>query len=328
MSILFAGTEDSDFPINSGMTVQTFTYFRSTYGLREAVGLGSANGSYFASAPFSAQTSLWMQAMVYNNQNNVTNKGIFGVTSSSAFMKGIYLGPGSAYNKLAIFTFDGTTWTKLVEESGTSFTYTLRNQYTLQVSSYGVSGTVTAYVNGTQVATYTGDIRISGVSNFDTFIGYAPSANSICYFSEVIIADEDPRTFILALQNPSAAGDATAWTGAYTDINETTLSDVTMAYVNSNAADAQFNLLDAPAGNYGVKAVVLSARACKSASSTPTKLALGIKSNSTIDAGTGQALTTSWSTYQRILATNPTNSNANFTITELNALQLNLRSVA
>ncbi len=321
MSILWCGGEDIDFPNGASVVTSTTAgVFRTGYA-REAVQPGVGTSSYSNAFSGGAITSGWMQARCYYAASgNVTNFRLFGITTSGALAKGIYVGVGSANSRLAIYKYDGTTLTKLAEETGNSLTSGAINLLTLKFSNFGSSCTINLYSNGgSAVISGTYDASISGVSNLDSVVLFTPNVNYYGLFSEVVIADEDTRGFSIVTHAPNAAGTTNDWTGAYTDINETAINDSTAVYVNMTGKDEQFNLTNLPSGKWGIKAMRIVARMAKS-NSTPTTVALGYNNGGSIDAGTSQAVTTSWATYERL------DNTPGYTQAQVDSLQLNLRS--
>jgi hypothetical protein len=197
----------------------------------------------------------------------------------------------------------------------------------MQVIDYGANAYVNVYLNGSLLIAYgPGNVTVSGMTNFDC-IGIGPNISSYAIaFSEFIVADEDTRTFGLVTMAPSAAGDANAWTGLYSTIDETTLDDSDVVYVNTNDQDVQYNLVNFPAGTFGVKAVEVAARATKSSGSTPGTLKLGIKEAS-VNVDAGQTVTTGWATYLRLMQTDPIKAAA-WLQSDMNSLQIDLQSAA
>lgn len=196
----------------------------------------------------------------------------------------------------------------------------------MNIVDYGATATVTGYINGIQRVTFAGDTRISSITDLDR-VAFA-GADTWCYMSEFIVADVDTRGMSLVTLAPNASGDSKVdWTGDYDAIDELQVSDSDLMYSNVNDAVAQVNLLPTPAGNFAVKAAVISARCSRGLSSTPTKIALGVKTGGSIDAGSDQSLDAAWATKNRIMETNPVTTNA-WTTAELDALQLNLKARA
>jgi hypothetical protein len=186
--------------------------------------------------------------------------------------------------------------------------------------------TIRVWVNGVNVldgeydTTGTGGTELGCVA-----IRATATAGADYYISEIIVADEDTRSFALYTAAPNGL---TGWTGAYTDISEVTGDDATVIYTNTNDADALVDLTGPPAGNYALRAVMLVARAVRTADSTPLGLALGIKSGGSYSYGDDQDLDTGWGVYQRIMnTTNPATTNP-WEMSELTGLQMNLRAKA
>lgn len=199
----------------------------------------------------------------------------------------------------------------------------------MYVASYGASATVTVYVGGVLVITYSGDVTVPGMTDFDCTIfglgdGSAVNPDAV---SEIVVADEDTRLFSLVAMAPNGAGGTDAWTGAYTDCNPITINDANAVYTNTVGQDEEFNLTDLPSGTFTIRAVKISARASKSAGATATKLKLGYGTNSSTDVGAAQSLTTAWACYERLDQQNPVTSN-DWQQSEMNPLQVLMESAS
>jgi hypothetical protein len=327
MSILWCGGEDIDFPNGFSPAVNTSaTYSRAGYA-RCAVSIQTvSNMIRSALFPGGALTSLWFSVRAYVQDLGTTNnRGRIGLGKSGT-NNGLYLGRGSSAGKMALLKYEGGIWSNLAEEAGTSLGSALR-KIDVQVIDHGAAATVNVYLDGNQVIALVGDTTISGVTGLDSIIATCTANSEYWHLSEAIVADEDTRLMSLVTQAPNLAGDANAWTGLYTDIDETTLNDADLLYTNAAGNGAQFNTIDLPAGTFTIKAVRVAARAAKSASSTPTKVALGIKTGGTVDLDVGQSCTTAWQTLERLMAQNPVTTN-DWQQSEMNALQLAVGSVA
>jgi hypothetical protein len=333
MSILWCGGEDIDFPNgNPPIVTSTGGGFRAGYARCGLIpNISASQSATFAGG---AVTSCWLSFREWwevNGSNLGASTKIIGLTKSGTSGSGIWLSsPAAGGNRLAICKYDGSTRTELVVESGFSYPHGTLLRFDIQVISYGASGTVNVYLNGVLVVTYTGNIAVSGVSDLDRIWllgGHDPAYGG--GFSEIIVADEDTRAFpglvTLAL---TGAGTTDDWTGAYTQINGTVISDASPVYVNTNNKDEQFNVTDLPSGAFRIKAVKLAARAAVSSSgATPTKIALGYNSGGTVAVEADQTLTTAYDTYESISQVNPVTS-AEFVQSDMNALQINVRSKA
>ncbi len=328
MSILWAGGEDLNFPNGGGvgsLGSSNPNGFRAGYA---RVSLYATSSTLCKSTvlPGGAVTSAWLHCRIANEFNfpGSTSTGIvgFGLSGTS---KGLFFGYGSATGKAAILTYDGSAWTVLASESGSSATIVFHalQRLDMQVISYGASATVNVYLNGVLLVTFTGDVTVSGVSNFDS-VYYSNNGNFS--LSEIIVADEDTRAFAgLATMAPTAAGSTDDWTGAYTDVNPTSINDANAVYTDTASEDEQFNLTDLPSGAFHIKAVVVSARVTSTVGATADKVALGFRSGGSVAVGTSQSTTTAWETKEEIFAQNPVTS-ADWVQSDMNALQVDLQS--
>ena len=340
MSILWAGGEDLDFAQGSvlpqSQNISTAAgHFRAGYarcGIGTSIS-GSAS-AVFLSVPWAggAVTSCWLGfwiAQALPATAFKTHNLIAGLAQSGATGSGIYLMTDNASGeKLAIGTYlaSGPTIVQLASEVGTSLTSGAMLKLDIQIVNYGAAGTINVFSNGILIMTYTGDIRVTGVTGFDTTAtaGMGSTPGNQNWNSEFVVADEDTRTFALRTLAVSGAGDTDAWTGAYTDVNEIVLNDATLVTTNIVAFDEEFVLGSLPAGLFQVRAIQLVARS-SNASGTATDIAIGVRTAGATFPGTPQSLTTNWVALQSLLATNP-NTSAPWVSSDVNALQINLRS--
>jgi hypothetical protein len=324
MSILWTGSEDTDFPVEIGNPQVNTSTARSGYC---RVGI-QAQPIWLRSATFSggAITSFWL-SFITNADGAAT--AYIGVIKNTADHKGIYFGiSGTSGNaaKAAVYKWDGTTETKLYEEAGYSIPMWTNTKIDVQITDYGATADIRVYIGGSANAVISQDnvdISISAVSDLDA-VCLMPHGNN-AYASEIIVADEDTRTFSLVTIYPTGAGDTEEWDGAYSDVDEYTISDADIAYTNVVDENFQTQMSNLPSGSFAVKAVHMSMRACKSADATPTGIHLGVRSGSSDDHAAASTMQTYWYTYKREMATNPITS-AVWSQGEIDALQLSLRS--
>ena len=283
MSVLYAGVEDFDIEVfRSGIGIQSNpAYFRSGFA-RYCITPNSLS-AYSLTTDFSggAVTSCWFDLRVrFSGGANAAN---FGLCNSGASppSKGLWFGKGSTENKFAIFKYDGTTFTKLAEESGELLPLNTVIQLSIQVINYGASATVNVYLDGstTPLVTYSGDVTVGGVSNLNC-IGLRWTGN-YAWYSESIVADEDTRQMSVITLYPNAAGDSNDWDGAYTAIDESNYDINDTIYTDTADEDFLCNLSGTPAGaNLEVKAIRIAARAFKTADASIETLEIGVKSGS------------------------------------------------
>lgn len=320
MSILWCGGEDVDFPVFTGCWMSSGPR-RAGYD-RCSISISSAAAAKSAPFPGGAVTSAWLSFRYYAGYPHA-NDCFCGLGASATASSGLYVGLDSATaTKIALWKYNGTTWTQLASETGTSLT---DGKIHMELINYGANAIVRVYFNSVLIITYEGDVTVAGVTNVDSvFLG--PVA-IVIYITEIIVSTTDTRNMSLVTTYPSAAGDTLDWTGAYTTVDEDTINDADVAYDNTDGHQALYNLSNLPAGNFSVLAMKEVVRACKSSDSTPTRLNLGIKSGGTVDVADTKTLTTSWASYERYMAVNPVTGVA-FTPAEIDALQLCLESEA
>jgi hypothetical protein len=322
MAILWCGGEDLDF--QNGFTpvpVATFaSHFRAGYarcticGSTSAVTYRSTNFGPITSGWFGVQNYInwpWNTAACIGLGKSNTNSGIF-----------IGLGPNG---RPAIVKKDAGAVTVLAEHAITGTGGINLVKMDMQVINYGASATVNVYWNGALFLTYTGNIAAAGVTDLDQ-IQVNNTGNYISEFSEAIVADEDTRLLGVVALAPNANGTTQQWTGAMTDVNETTINDATYNYTNITLQDQQYNLIDLPASNLVIKDLMITARAAGPTGSTASKILLGVKSGASIDAGSQQTVNPAWVTYSRHFGNIDPATGLPWTVAAINALQLNLRS--
>lgn len=321
MAILWCGGEEIDFaPMPASVT--TAGRWRAAYS-RQAV--YASNPAY--SAAFGPVVSAWVSAQVYVYATSLIR--ILGLVNG-ATRKGLHFGfdsGGSNLAKGAVYKHDGSTYTLLASETGSSFVADSITKLDMQITSYGPTGNIKVYANGALIIDFTGDLSVAGVTNLDRFVvqGYVSSISNTP-LSEIIVADEDTRLFSLKTLIPNAAGDANSFTsGGYTEIDELALSDADTMYSATPGQAVQVGLTGMPTGDFVVKAVKLAARVADGVGGMGMKM--GVKTNAAIHLGAAVTLDASWRSIEALQHTNPATGNR-YTPAEIEALQLAFESTA
>jgi len=329
MAILWCGGEDIDFSLGAAITpITTASHFRAGYPrctVRQDTSGSISKSSIFAGG---AITSAWLSArmITFNVGLNLRMIGL-GLSGTN---KCLLIGTDSANAaKLALSKYDGTTLTQLAAELGTSLAPGVLQRLEVQVVNYGATATVNVYLDGALIITFTGNVTVSGMTNFDSvFVMRSnPSGSMFAEFSEIMVASEDLRAFpglvTLAL---TGDGTTTDWTGIFSTINGTTISDATPNYTDASDQLQEFDVTNLPSGTFKVRAIKIAARAAKAAG-TPTQIALGYNEAGTVTVGGDIALTTAYATYEQLDLVNPRTS-ADWDQSILNALQIAAKSKA
>lgn len=329
-TVLWMGGEDIDFPNGSGTCVPVMgSQIRTGYARVSLRSCLSGSGGIAVSTPFSggAITSGWISVRAYNDGNNSSRFAGFVKSGTS---NSLIMGTSASGNtKVALWKYDGTTWTELAASAAGAITGSALHKMDMQLINYGASATVNIYVDAlaTPALTYTGDVTAGGSVNVDS-VAISGNPNSTWYasISEAIVADSDTRQLSLVSLAPNAAGDLNQWTGSYTNVNPTWINDT--SYVTDNTSGNLFesNLINLPTGigAVAVQGVKVAARAAKYGSGMGS-LSLGVKTNATVSAPAAVAQGVGWATTETYYLTNPVTSST-WTSSEIDALQLLLKS--
>lgn len=320
-AILWIGSEDLDFPngvtsgCNAGGTATRAGYARAS--------VYACGGTIVSTNAFvgGAITSGWLSARMYIN-SSATSQHLFGL-GKLGNNNSLWVGNDTATNtKAALWKYDGTTWTKLASEAGTSLFNFSTQKMDMQVISYGASATVNIYANGTAspILTYSGDVTAGGNASLNTVTLLAG------IFSEIIVSDSDTRNMSLVTLAPNAAGTAgSGWVGTYASINPTTINDAANISDATSGDIFQTKMNALPAGNFSVLGARVATRGIKTATG-PGSLSVGVYTNAASNIPAASALQTTWgNTYETLYQTNPVTA-ANWTTGEINVLQLLLQS--
>lgn len=328
MAILWFGGEDFDFPNGANHNPGDYSGHRTGWArssINKVFDSSLAKSSLFQGG---AVTSAWMSSQFINWNGYAASQGILGFGLSTGGDSGIFVGtgataPSTGPAQIAIVKFDGTTWTVLASESGTSLAAFAFQKIDLQVINAGASATVNVYLAGTLLVTYTGNI---GISSFDSVYAYI---NQIAC-SEIVAADSDTRN-LGGLVTLTVTGDGTtaAWSGSYTGVNGTNYNGLAYSdgspVSSTGAQDEQFTVSSIPSGTWIVSGLKTIVRA----KSTGGTLQLGYASagGSPSFGGSAQAPGGSFGPLERWDFTNPITGSA-WTQADLTGLQLTLRASA
>lgn len=327
MTILFCGGELDDFTLSGTVTHDTSTSARRTTYSRAAVMPDpTISAIHRAVASITASSTFWVSARMYQTSLMLANAIFMQFASGGNVRLRLRVTTGSTTPTFYLEKYDGTTATTLATSTGTLSTATLMR---LDIAiTYGASGSVKVYRDGAlTLDTGTVDTTAGGSTTLDAV--HLSSCNSSAYtsWSEVIVCTQDARTLSLKTLVPDAAGTTSSWTGAYTDIDETTASDTDVLTSATAMQVTSVNTTGMPSGwsNLTVTAIKCIASAARG-STGPSKLALGVRTNSTDSFPTATTLDTGFSapvtTYYEL---NPVTGVA-WTTTEVDALQIAFRS--
>jgi hypothetical protein len=308
MAIIWCGGEDIDFP--NGATPVTATAVARTAYARVRMYGGICNSNLFTPI-----TTGWFSCYVYYSSSTLTYMGL----DNLAEAKGLFVQITSSAIGLARRA--GSTFTTIVT---TPITLGTNDKIDMHIEEYSATGRVKLYQNRTLVLDYTGDLTTNGPTNFDNVAYKAWHLGTYISLLEFIVADEDTRMFSLKTIAPNANGDVNEWSGAYTAIDETAVSDADTIYTDQADRNFQTNLTGMPAGDFIVKAVKVTARATDGVGGLGMQM--GIKTNGSLFLSDPITLDSVWKSYDSLYTNNPATANR-FTPAEIEALQIAFKSV-
>lgn len=344
MTILFAGSEDADFEGSNGNTsvTTTTTFFRSNY-VRCALGLANADVGallFYRLARLSAAvSSLWATGRWCYSSGLLNSTGgallVFFDGNTPRLLLTTDGGTPSTGTKWRLQKMNaaGTLTTLATGTINIPTASSVLKKLDMQVD-YAAAGSVNVYVDGVLGLTYSGDVTTDSATTLSA-VGYGRVAGgnnsaTIHYWSECIVADTDTRSMSLVALTPNGAGSDSAWTGAYTDINETAIDDA-QALTSGTANQVSTFTVSAgsvlSSGSVPIAAVVVNAKAQKGATG-PANLQLAVRASGSNYFGSSKALNSSYMPTWDQWVTNPA-SGAPWVNTDLTAagFQIGVKSI-
>lgn len=341
MSINGQAQEAEDFTTVTGVYVYATAgsqAFRSGYQRGALYQTTSdANAMIYKAMP-SAKTTQCFTARMGGQGNGWggATSPLFVVTDGGTPILGVWSTVTTGY--LKIRKYNGSTWDDLA--TGAKPTTGSPIRLDMYVENYGASGRVRVWlreVAGVAPAvlwldTGTVDISTTGHTSFDGIIASIVNPGSVSSptdlnstAAELIFADEPTMRLNLATIYPNAAGDTNTWdSGTYASVDE--LAADTGDFTESGTAGQLFlaNVTDLPSTAETPQNVQVTVLAAKGTSG-PTKIALAIKTHSTVYYSGEFSLTEAYAPYSFIWSVNP-NTSAAWTRAEITALQIGYES--
>jgi hypothetical protein len=195
----------------------------------------------FKTKPFTAVAELWLHFIVYTE--NVTNSTetvlTFRKNSSGLIQARLKKSTNSTTYQMQV-SVDGSAFTDV----GSTFTMTNLAQHEMDIhlKFHASTGAVDVYVDGTSVVAYSGAL-VSADNLVDEVHFSGEETSNAKYYSEIIVADESTVGWDLIALAPTAAGTHTAWAGAYTDVDETSVTTTDVMW-GTTGEQISFNFAD------------------------------------------------------------------------------------
>jgi len=253
ISCVFAGTVTAETGFDAG-------YARAAYGAASnAAGLTPANT--VRTNPFTPSSSFWFSAQYYegslSNQANYPWLVFYDAGTARLGLRAT----GVAQQVMLTTRTAANTLVNLVIATGSICANGDRCKLDVKVV-YAVAGSVEVYSNGLLILSYSGDITTDGATTLDQ-VGVAnhSSGGPFTYWSELIVANEDTRSYRLFSSVPQAAGTPQEWAGALAgNINELTINDANFNSTVTANQRSNWTLQALPAGTQAIVNVSTCAR--------------------------------------------------------------------
>jgi hypothetical protein len=197
--------------------------------------------------------------------------------------------------------------------------------------TYGTSGSVTIYINGAQVFTFSGDTTTDGATTLSSveLAGIATGSTNTTW-SEIIVLDSDTRGCGLWLMNSNTSGTNSQWAGTASTVNKNQINDTGFVTAASNNLIEDYKPsggggsggIALPAGSYTVLGVVESVRALVGTAG-PQHLQAGFNFAGTWQWGSSFAPSTSFGNFSNIVWNTNPNTGAAWTIADITAATFN-----
>lgn len=327
MTTYFIGSEIDDFVL--GGTVGNISMVTS------AAAYNSANGRGAVGIDGAAEDTAYIETTAFSETEFWThwNHGYTTIFSSS--MRGVkFYEAGTAKiailfnqsgNVMSVQLWNGSSWvTTLTSATGL---FAASTRYVMDVFiKLGNPGRISVYRNGVPIMS-DATLDLSAYSAIDKvrFQASGTTSNNDLYWSEVIVADWNTIGSKVVTRIPDANGNYTAWTGAYTDIDE--ISGGSDVISSNNVGDRESWSLSAfPAlvGGESIESVKMSVNGLRDAAG-PQAINMFNRQGGTDYDGSDQTLTTSNAGYSQVWDLNPATAAA-WTVAELDASEWGVRA--
>jgi len=308
--------EDGDFAyingfVGSGVLIQTSgNYFRSGYARCGVSFSGTSANCYgqrlWLSGP---QTTAWCSFRVWNSNATSSNPYIFLDLVDTSGLPRIRILNTSGNGVNGPYTVYTVNSSGTINELGTTsggFTPSPTVPDKLDINfNYSMSGSLTIYINSSQVFSYTGNITTNSISelagvNHGVLAGNSSSQTA---WSECIVSSTDTRNLSVITCAARSAGTLDQWTGAYANVNEISVNDGTFD-TTTTSGNVQRYKMSGITGDFNIYGVVTNLRATQGGGSL-THLALTQLIDGTSYIDTVQNFPSSFEQVQFVQMTNP-----------------------
>lgn len=275
---------------------------------------------------FSDQTEFWSSAWCYQVYGLSANLLLFQYSTGSALLLS-----SDTSNYLYLKIWDGVAWNTLAT-SASPVPPPTNPQFRVdtKIKYDAVNGEFSVYIDGSLFVQFLGDTignRPYTVLNQIVYLGANWGSARYTYWSEMMVATHDLRTFTANQHVINGDGAHTDMTGSYTEVdNLGNIDDLTL--ITTNAADQVSSFTHTAShpdfsGQYPV-AVGVFTRARTSVGSSITNMQLMISDGVNDSFSEDISLLTDYDPYRKIFYVHP--AGVDWSIANINALQVGVKS--
>ena len=268
MSILTAAVNTNDITVGAE---GAYNGSATTTGLNigEYFYIGEVN-TLFPLPKFSLQSEIWISGFIYFAQyGNAASRTIWEIRDDSD-VPIFRMQLASSGGLFDIDSYNGSTWST----AGTATVGWRQSTWMrldIRINMHATTGNFELYVDGKLVLEITGDTIPGSVTQMaELLLGSCQSANtnSSTYrtsWAGIFVASADTRGQELWVAHPNGAGNYTAWTGAYTDVDQVGIDDAGFLTIDSTGQRETVTCENLPATTgWDPVALMVAARVKKS----------------------------------------------------------------
>lgn len=353
MTIFFASSEDIDFlPAGGSLLVSvSTTHFDPTYA-RSAVYGGTVTNSFIDSVPLTTPLPVFyahFSMHVPNFNASTMDSALMDFMGDVGLIARLAMTSGLVRNQI-------NATGSLVNVGNWPAIYPAATRtYDVKIVMDDTNGEFTVWQNGAVQASFKGDTQgILGDTGVIAIRFRSPRDDRCGRISELVMADEPLFNVRCATLVPNAAGNASAWAGDFTDVDEV-IESQTDLLSSVVADDVEMMNLTAYGGvttNFFVKAVIVSAKVRRTdtdailledgtgvllleegttdkillENTIPTNIQVGVRHGVTDGFGNTQLLTEAYVQAQHVFPLNPDTA-GQWATADLAAMQAGVKSI-
>lgn len=281
---------------------------------------GDDNGEYFDVA---ASATKWLAFHFYTNTATGTRSIARFMSDDTALFELYHSGA-----TIALRYWNGSTWTTV---GTTAIVTSTLYRFDFRATMDNASGVLAWYKDAVAEQTFSGDTILTAATTINKvhIRNGSTGASDKSIFSGLIIADEDTRDMIADNGKPTGAGTNSAWTGAYTAVDETGVDDTDFISTTAAANTSTFAFTDIDAtfaSGYDVVGLCVVARAARGPSGVGF-VKPAVYSGATLGTGTSKELDVTFDRAFHIFTQDP-NTAAAWAYAGVNAAEIGVQSSA